>query len=394
MATGKFDPFHPTRLVQDDEDDEERNEDEVLLEQDIEGSRPKEKVRVKLGYESDSSDDAREWRTKNEDKDEDDDNDMFSDDEEKKQKEAAPLKKHKQTRFANVESFNREAGINETEEQERPEDDSGSEEEVTESNVDIDYFVNPEVENTRDEGLKKTSRREPKLESFNLKSDLEEGKFDENWNFIRSAQDSAAHQDQWLDNLSKKEIHRAREAHLNRLAQEESAHEDFIAKCDILSNLIELLEVGETPLEALQRHNSNRPRNNKKHNKSKEPAVVDAEAESQRKKAIETITECSDRLLQLGVDNAYELTREELSRDYKRETGENYIDRKRKRSPSPERPQNSWEFKWSNDDDEIHGPYTSQEMLAWLEHGYFNETVVTRKADSNSPFQPCQKDLF
>jgi CD2 antigen cytoplasmic tail-binding protein 2 len=392
MATGKFDPFNPTRLIQEDENDDKRNKDEVLLEQDIEGSRPKEKARVKLGYESDSSDDAREWRTKNDDRDEEEDDDMFSDDE---KKEPEPLKKHKQMRFMDVEAFNREAEINEKEGREGLEDDSGSEEEVTESNVDISYFVNPEVENTRDEGLKKTSRREPKLESFNLESDLEEGRFDEAGNFIRSAQDSAAHQDQWLENLSKKEIHRAREAHLNRLAQEEFAEENFMAKCDILSNLIDLLEVGETPLEALQRHNSKRPRSNKNRNKkSKEQAAVDTEGAAQRKRAIETITECSDRLLQLGIDNAYELTREELSRDYKRETGDNYVDRKRKRSPSPEGPQNSWEFKWSNDDDEIHGPYSTQEMLAWLEHGYFNESVVIRKAETNSPFQPCHKDLF
>lgn len=47
-----------------------------------------------------------------------------------------------------------------------------------------------------------------------------------------------------------------------------------------------------------------------------------------------------------------------------------------------------WEFKWSGEgkDDEIHGPHSSEEMLAWQESGYFDKGVFVRKVGSNTEF--------
>ena len=38
-----------------------------------------------------------------------------------------------------------------------------------------------------------------------------------------------------------------------------------------------------------------------------------------------------------------------------------------------------WEFKWKEEDTEIHGPHTSQSMLDWQESGYFSDGVLVRK---------------
>ena len=48
-----------------------------------------------------------------------------------------------------------------------------------------------------------------------------------------------------------------------------------------------------------------------------------------------------------------------------------------------------WEFKWAGDrseDEEIHGPHSSEEMLAWQESGFFDKGVFVRKVGSNGEF--------
>lgn len=374
MSTGKFDPRNPTRLLNENDDDgnEKQTEEDALLEQDIEGSRPKKSgpKSAKLGYESDSSDDGQTWREKEKlrKENDDDDDDMFASDEEKKGNESNPsnIKPYKQTRFLDMDNFNRQAEIEDDTKNEDHSDDD--EEEVTESNVDINYYVNPEDSNNSSQ-----HRREPKLESFNLQDDLEEGQFDEEGNFIRSAEDSAAHQDQWLNDISKKDINKAREAHRKRVDSKEDQVDEIMPKSVVISNLIGLLDIGESPLEALQRIH--------KLSKSKKKERDDSDL----KHEIEKITEFTDKLMQMGVDDIYERTREELSRDYRRETGENYEDpRKRKRSSSPDVTiSNSvqWKFKWSLDtSEETHGPYSTEEMMSWYEHGYFDEQVVVKRS--------------
>ena len=38
-----------------------------------------------------------------------------------------------------------------------------------------------------------------------------------------------------------------------------------------------------------------------------------------------------------------------------------------------------WEFKWKEEDTEVHGPHSSQEMLDWQESGYFKDGCLVRK---------------
>ena len=38
-----------------------------------------------------------------------------------------------------------------------------------------------------------------------------------------------------------------------------------------------------------------------------------------------------------------------------------------------------WQFKWSPDADELHGPYNSEEMMAWADDGYFEEGLWIRR---------------
>eukprot|EP01137_Pigoraptor_chileana_P014897 Opistho-2@70113 len=38
-----------------------------------------------------------------------------------------------------------------------------------------------------------------------------------------------------------------------------------------------------------------------------------------------------------------------------------------------------WEYKWSEDAEELYGPYTSEQMLGWQGEGYFKGDVVVRR---------------
>lgn len=418
MKQVQFDARNPMAIVQADSDDEgagegdsgqNDNEEKQLLEEDIEGSRPKAKrSNVKLDYNSDSSDDGQEWREKELEKaqakkDRDSDDDMFSDDEEEEKKKAQAKKQANGLNMLDMRRFERESGLEIDDATAAPtkDNDDDSDEEVTEQNVDIGYFVNPEDGDSQTVS-KRTKTHEPKLEAFHLRTDIEEGNFDADGNFMRNAADASAHQDQWLDGLSKSQIQKARLAHEQRVAEEEEERESNSAASlfvpDLFVKLAENLEIGETALEALQRLNSQkkktkRPGNSfRKKNKTAtaEESPEDAIKEAKRKKAIEEISQYADLLLQKSVSSVYDLTREEILREYQKLTGETYT-LKRKRSSSPEpvkvdlaedsQPNGGeirYEFKWEGSD-ELHGPYDGATMKAWSEHEYFDERVKVRQ---------------
>lgn len=482
----------------DNNDNGDGDEEQQLFAEDIDTShmsrRQKGIGQVRLDYDSDSSDDGQTRRelaliskrrqektqekgsNKGGDKDDSDD-DMFSDDEKDKEEEdeeAGDLKEEEERlknkgkiEFLDVDEFEKDLhddddgskdpkgktlkpshksdlfskmvgkGMNDSE------DENEVAEEVTATNVDIDYYVHPELnyesENNDDPNSmdvdtdfpkKVKPKQEPKLEGFSLRDDEEEGKFDVDGNFIRNAADENAHQDLWLDGVSKKDILKARKAHLKRQQQDEekengtsstaSANNSaLIPTSEFLSRLIDVLDVCETPLETLQklqkeqlaekkerqqqlkkqRLEKRKKKNNGDSTEATQDNNNDDDAEkkakaSERQKIIETITECADVLMRRGTQNVYDLMREELQKQYQQETGTAYS-LKRKRNDLDNDPDTTteagsggkqWEFKWQGDD-EIHGPYDSETMKSWIQDGYFEETPAkVRISGSDNPF--------
>jgi CD2 antigen cytoplasmic tail-binding protein 2 len=380
--TASFDRRNPVQLAAEEEE-QDNDEESVLLRQDIEGSRPKRKQnQLKMDFESDSDgNEMEEKKTLDEDdmfgSNEDNENDDIKEDHDKKRKSA---------RFLDMDKFEREGGLNVDERNNNDNNDdddanmeSSSSEDMDEKNVDIDYFVSGDVDQDRSIKAKK---KEPKLEAFHLRRDLEEGNFDEEGNFIRNAADEAGYQDQWLTGLSKRDIKAARHAHLFREQEDELDNvKEFVPKSDIISKLIPRLEISENPMEALQRLNVGASRKTRKGKNPPPLSVEDIERNDKRKDNIDTITDCCSRLLkEFGMANVYDMSREELSREYQKETGESFALRKRKRSASPEPADDviNWEFKWEGSD-AIHGPYSGNAMADWMENNYFDERVSVRK---------------
>lgn len=243
----------------------------------------------------------------------------------------------------------------------------------------------------------------PKREAFNMKSEMEDGRVDASGNFIRKAAEKDAIHDSWLAGISRKDMKKAREAMEKRELErrEQIRRDDEVITSEVLSRLIVCLDRGESILEALARlggkkkpdvsKNKNRWRQKKKAAAEDEMQVDKGKgkeagdpAEVRRKEMVEKITGAADILLTRGQPEVYDETRESLMRQYKRETGDDWVD------PKPEEvgtddaaaDMRQWEYRWTDgrDDGSTYGPYGNAEMRTWNEHGFFGEGVEFKLA--------------
>jgi CD2 antigen cytoplasmic tail-binding protein 2 len=97
------------------------------------------------------------------------------------------------------------------------------------------------------------------LSSFNMREEMEEGKFSADGSYVRTFDPHAVH-DRWLEETDEKEMKKARKIRkqrekLEREKQEaeEKELQDMGGKVAIEMQLLTKLKKGETVLEALQR---------------------------------------------------------------------------------------------------------------------------------------------
>ncbi|KAE8356615.1 hypothetical protein BDV28DRAFT_126621 [Aspergillus coremiiformis] len=269
-----------------------------------------------------------------------------------------------------------------------------------ESESDVADEDRARVDEDMDEELGAGSKKKhaPLLDAFNMRTEQEEGKFDDQGNYIRKAADPDAIYDSWLDGVSKKDIRRAKEAAEKRETErrERDRMNDSVLTGDVLKTLITHLERGETILEALARLGKGaqkKPKWQNKRNKSRPNQNGNAPEDTEmtendpkevaRRQAIDAITGAADILMTRGQAEIYDAERELLTRQYRRETGEDWID------PPPQDTDlasgdhipTMWEFRWSDarDGGIIHGPYDSATMESWRNAGYFGEGVEFRR---------------
>jgi len=210
------------------------------------------KGRVKNeGYESDSTDDGEgvvPSRKKGEEEEEDVD-DMFAADEPKEPKsDAAGKKEEKYMRLADIEGQEFGNGS---------QSGSGSDEEG-----------DPEDED--DAERKKKAGMGFELSSFNMRDEMEEGKFTEDGSYVRTFDPNAVH-DRWMEGLDEREIKMARrrkreqeKKQKEKMLAEEKELEESGGKSSMERDLLPLLKKGETVLEALQRLGSAKSKKSKR----------------------------------------------------------------------------------------------------------------------------------
>ncbi|TKA81260.1 hypothetical protein B0A49_00214 [Cryomyces minteri] len=277
--------------------------------------------------------------------------------------------------------------------------DSGGEEER--DRIDLEDVVDEEL------GAGGKKHHAPKLDAFNMKQEGEEGRFDASGNFVRKAADPDAVHDAWLEGLSKRDMKRAREAQALRdeeRRRKENA-DDALLTSELLATLMARLQRGETVLEALQRLGGKKTEKKRKpkwqKNKRKagtgagagaaddmdldtQPSPAPDPAETRRVEAVEAITGAADALFSRGDADIYESEREALQRRFRRETGEDWVERAS--TPSGQageagRAEATWEYRWSDarDGGERHGPFDGRTMRAWRDAGYFGDGVEFRR---------------
>ncbi|KAF1915410.1 hypothetical protein BDU57DRAFT_272584 [Ampelomyces quisqualis] len=388
----RFDPRNPSTLAPDADDEEE----DPALEADVigKGAGIKRNAVNIDGYDSDSSTEnfnaraeARSANDKppaNDDASEDDD--MFaSEDKNDSQDESSrrDATQKKPLRFLS------NAEIEGQEEDSKSGGHVAADLLLRSKNTDVESSSDSGDDSDRDRvdsdmdaelGAGSKKHHAPKLDAFNMRAEQEEGRFDEAGNFVRKAYDPEAAQDSWLEGISKKDMKKAQEAKDMRDHQrrERERREDAIITSDVQSHLIALLDVGETPLEALVRYGKLAPNPRKKNPRKKKKSAIDLDLDDNTtpnddakataaKAAITTITECASRLSDRGVEDIYEHAREQIMRAYKRETGEDWVD------PRPEKKKQMWEFHWlAAPEGHVNGPYDEATMRAWKEAGQFD----------------------
>jgi len=212
----------------------------------LENPSAKRKGRVRNeGYESDSSDDG-EGVVYSRRKDEaeeagGDEDDMFS----MGEKEAK--KDRDNTRSQRKDAFLR---LGDIEGQEFNEPEHGSESEDEDDD---------EPEDEDDARRRKQAGMGYEMSSFNMREEMEEGKFASDGTYVKTFDPHAVH-DRWMDGVDEKEIKTARRMkrqqdriQRERIKAEERELEQSGGKSALEIQLVGMLKRGETVLEALQR---------------------------------------------------------------------------------------------------------------------------------------------
>lgn len=418
----KFDVRNPSILAPD------AREDDAILEADvIGGSGATKRGAVNLdGYDSDSENETFNARAESRKKGDvnildqldnynamssnapgaadgdDDDDDMFApDDEQVETKEDTTSefdksgRKKKDVRFLDVEqikgqeSESRTGGTVRLDDRESSDDEEDLELAIQEEGIDEEVGAG---------GLK---RNAPKIEAFNLKAEMEDGRFDQEGNYVRKADDPDAQHDSWLEGLSKKEMRKAAAAHEKREAEarKQRIQEDEVLISDLLKTLILRLEKAETPLEALARLGRGQTKSKKipkwklkKMHKGAEGMEVDTDASQDPeqvriKESIDAITDAADKLLSRDHEEIYEQERELLIREWRKETGEEWVEPAHQENAAEDnedevKPGTMWEFRWADgrDGGAKQGPFDGATMKAWQDAGYFGEGAVEFRA--------------
>ncbi|KAG7238940.1 hypothetical protein INR49_030487 [Caranx melampygus] len=275
---------------------------------------------------------------------------------------------------------------------------------------------------------------------FNLDEEMQEGHFDSEGNyFIKKEQQI---RDNWLDNIDWVRIKeqpfkqkkkglgakRTRRAGDEDEAEEEKQREEKQAEepeeeeeepepaedplasytqHQLTEAVVELLLPGETVAAGLRRLGGLGGRKKGKLREESEPT----EETKRDAEKLDRLTALADRLVGSGMFEIYQQTYEKLAYLMKSMTGkkpavgkksgddddeEDELDMfgdkfdERHGSKSEDKEEDNtrvsdevmWEYKWENEDNaEIYGPFTSQQMQDWVDEGYFSTGVYCRRVD-------------
>lgn len=159
------------------------------------------------------------------------------------------------------------------------------------------------------------------LEPFHMKGEMEEGHFDRESGSYVLERDASARDDAWLATVTSAEaIQQARAAKAAReeeaALREKTAAQSAASMDALIGELIGMLDLGECPMEAIQRRTPavRRKFDAKSRRLMATQSAEQAAQDTQKRQEIDRITALCGALMDHGLSTIYELTKEELSR--------------------------------------------------------------------------------
>merc|ERR1712168_25317 len=275
---------------------------------------------------------------------------------------------------------------------------------------------------------------------FNMRDELEDGHFDGDGHYIFKKEREKS--DGWIENIDFVGINQHPKA-LEAYNRDDSDSDEELPPMDLIieyRKMIKLMEPGETVMKALRRlgggkagiasSSASQRWKAKKMKIEQSPVNVD-------KEGLLELTGLADKILQNGIFGIYQETFEKIS--HKIKVDDDRIQNERTVVPDdaddgdildlfadsfdkkeitksketakhkPERQDNSvkknadafkstdvrWEYKWKDDKDGIlHGPFSSSEMMEWMEEGFFADGVLVRKFSTEGQFYDSKRIDF
>lgn len=298
------------------------------------------------------------------------------------------------------------------------EEDSGAEEEK--NNVMNSNDIEGEEEGTG--GME----GEITITPFNMKEELEEGHFDTQGHYHWKKEKEI--RDGWLDNIDwvkvkgrpedKYKIHHSDE---KGLGDESSSEDEQEQQFDLIHNYKEILQhmkPKETIAKALQRLGATSKMSSAERWKRKKAGIVDGNSQ-----IVTRVTELANQILtKMGNMDIYQESYEKISKLLHKKKNKNDdteldmyaddFDQKEQQTLGNKSDQNDtnnthdeasenetqelkWEFKWNQDDDtEVSGPHSTEQMNKWASEGHFKTGVWVRKHGEDSQFYSSNRIDF
>lgn len=286
---------------------------------------------------------------------------------------------------------------------------------------------------------------EVKITPFNMRDEMEEGHFDGDGHFQWNKNKEV--KDHWLDNLDWVKIKES-DANAYKAAQKDGANGDSsdsddddpadgkqkFDAIDTYRRVLVFMQPGESINKTLQRLGKKIEKvSTQERFRRKKLGIVDEHA-----KLVTELTELTNRILtEMGNMDVYQETYEQIQQKYSSKLKGNAAvlggpssstandhddmldmyadDFDTKEKQTINKPEDgeatagpsstvatttvdankmTWEFKWKNEDTEIHGPYSSEQMLKFVNDGFFKDGALVRKCGTDSQFYTSNRVDF
>ena len=196
--------------------------------------------------------------------------------------------------------------------------------------------------------------------AFDMKTEEEEGHFDESGTYIWKKEDASIQEDAWLQGVSTTGMAAAASAK-RTLENKEDDKERFQNEQEASDVLLQYLQDDEKVLQALKRFSNSNVR--KKKRRLEKNSVL---KNNGNPIAFNAITEAADYIMSYGGVQIYDLTREEIMKKAKKQGMQTQSSSDKNIGSDDTIMKTEWEYKGR--DGKVHGPYSTCDILNWRKH--------------------------